>query len=297
MTELKKGNIFSVSQMVIGSLYTIFTVLGLKGLPSTVSFFWVNVFAAAFFLVIVLARGKARELINKKALYYVLGVVIFIMIFLYGLQFYALTKTIPANASIVCLFEIVPSFIFFQILKKEHFKKRHILGVIFAISGALIVLLPKAGNVNAGDLIILVSLMFAPLGNWCQQQARKLISSESILFLRHLIAIPFLFLITIFLKTPISDYNIYPSLGWLLLNAVVIFGISKILWVEAIHRITVTRVLSVNALAPIFTMIFAFFILNQFPTTNQLLSLPFLVCAVFLLTNLKFKKEVVENSI
>jgi drug/metabolite transporter (DMT)-like permease len=283
--------------MVVGSLYTIFTALGLKGLPSTVSFFWVNVFAAVFFLVIVLVRGKMHELTNRKALYYIFGVVIFIMVFLYGLQFYALTKTIPANASIVCLFEIVPSFIFFQMMRKEHFRRRHILGVLFAITGALIVLVPRAGNVNTGDLIILVSLLFAPLGNWCQQQARKLISSESILFLRHLIALPFLFLITLFLKTPISDYNIYPAIGWLLLNAIVIFGISKILWVESIHRITVTRVLSVNALAPIFTMIFAWMIMNQLPTHSQLLSLPFLICAVLLLTNFSFRKEIAENNI
>ena len=291
MTEGQKGNTYIVIEMIIWSLFPIVSLLGLKGIASIVSLFWVNLFAALFFFLMVVFRGKLFELKNKKAWFYTLGVVFFINIIFYGLFFFALAKTTPANAAIVGLFEIIPSYLFFQIIRKEQFKKSHLLGIFFALVGTLIVLLPKAGKINTGDIIILVAVFFPPIGNWCQQQSRKLISSESALFLRHLISIPFLYLLAIIFSTPVGNYNISSIIGWLLLNGIVIFGLSKILWVESIHRMSVTRALAVNSLNPAFTVLFAWFLLHQVPTYVQLLSLPFLIASILVLTNFKFNRK------
>ncbi|MCC6323422.1 DMT family transporter [Candidatus Nomurabacteria bacterium] len=297
MTEAQKGNIFIISGMILWSLFPIISLLGLKGIASIVALFWVNVFAMIFFFIIVIFRGRLWQLKNKKVWYYTFGSVISIHIFYYGLFFYALQKTTPANAAIVAMFEIVPSYIFFQVFHKEHFSKKHILGVILAVIGILIVLLPKAGKINPGDFIILIAVFFCPFGNWCTQQTRKIVSTESTIFLRHLVALPFLFVFATIFQTPVIGYDITPVIWWLLLNGIVIFGISKIFWIEGIHRMTVTRALAINSINPIFTVLFAWLLLHQAPTYTQLLALPFLIVAILILTNFKFKKEVLVDKV
>lgn len=297
MTEGRKGNIFIIGEMVLWSLFPIISILGLKGIPSLVSLFWVNVFALGFFFLIILFRGKLFELRNKKVWLYTLGTVLFINIIFYGLFFYALGKTTPANASIVALFEIVPTYIFFHILKKEHFDKKHLLGIFLAIIGVLIILLPQANGINVGDFIILIAVFAPPFGNWCQQKARAIVSSETALFLRHFISIPFLFLLTLSFGTPIHNYEIGGVFWWLLLNGILIFGISKIFWLEAIHRMSVTRALAINGLNPVFTVFFAWIILSQTPTSVQFIAIPFLFVSILILTNFKFKKHNDEKTL
>lgn len=295
ITDSQKGNIYIISEMIIWSLFPIISLLGLSGLASLVSLFWVNIFSTIFFLIIVIFRGNFSDFWDRKVWLYSLGAVVFIDVILYGLFFFALGKTTPANASIVGLFEIVPSYLFFQILKKEKFKKKYVYGLILALIGVLIILFPKAGGVNLGDFIILFACFFPPLGNWYQQQARKMASTESVLLLRHLIALPFLYILTIIFKTPIGNYDISHVFWWLVLNGVLIFGLSKILWVEAIHRMTVTRALAINSLNPVLTVVFAWLLLNQAPTYVQLISLPFLIVSILLLTNFKFKRDSVSE--
>ena len=295
MTESQKGNIFIVVEMIIWSLFPVVSLLGFKGMPSTVSLFWVNLFSTIFFLVVMIFKNKWHELRNKYLWYYILGVVIFVCVIFYSLFFYALTMTVPTNAAIVVLFEIVTSYIFFQIVKKESLDSRHIFGIVLAIIGTLIVLLPNFNGIHTGDLIIIFATFFTPFGNWCQQQARKIASTETTLFLRHLLTIPFLFIIIHFLGFSLKVESIKSVIGWLLLNGIFIFGFSKILWVEAIHRMSVTKALAINSLNPIFTMLFSWFLLSQLPTMVQFISLPFLIIAIFILTDFNFNKSTLSN--
>ncbi len=291
MSEAKKGNMFIIAEMVLWSLFPIVSILGFKGLDIIISFFWVNLFATLFFLILMMAKGRWAELKNKMVWLYTLATVVFICIIFYGAYFYALGSTLPANASIVALFEVVPTYIFFQIIKKESFMPKHLVGIVLGAIGALIVLLPKAGGVHTGDWIILCATFFPPIGNYYQQKARKLASTETILFLRHALTLPFLFVISLFLGSHLSFEATYPVLGWLLLNGIVIFGISKIFWVESIHRMSVTKAIAISGLNPIFTVLFAWIIIHQAPTYTQLLSLPFLILSIMILTNFKFKKS------
>jgi drug/metabolite transporter (DMT)-like permease len=67
-------------------------------------------------------------------------------------------------------------------------------------------------------------------------------------------------------------------------NGIFIFGLSKILWVEAIHRIPITKTISLACIQPLLTMIFAYFFLRQSATVVQLLSLVPMAVGMLLLT-------------
>jgi drug/metabolite transporter (DMT)-like permease len=288
MTEGQKGNAYIIFEGLIWSLFPIVTILGLKGVPSIVGLFWATLFSAVFFLAIIIVRGKWQELKNLQVWKYSFGVAIFIGVIFYGLFFYGLTKTVSANGAIVALFEVATSYILFQVIHKEFISRKQILGIIFATFGALLIFIPKFGHFYGGDIFILLATFFAPFGNWYQQKARNIASSETIMLIRNIITIPFLLILTILIGT--SPFVRLPgnTIWWLLLNGILIFGLSKLLWVEGIHRMTVTKALAINSLSPFFTIIFAWILIGDSPTPAQLLSLPLLVIGIFLLTNVNF---------
>ncbi len=83
---------------------------------------------------------------------------------------------------------------------------------------------------------------------------------------------------------------------FLLANGVLIFGVSKILWLEGISRISVTKALALGSLAPLFTLFIAWIVLKQAPTAWQIASLaPFFLGVLLLTNNLKFRHKYAAN--
>lgn len=289
MTESQKGNTFILFSAIIWSLFPIVTILGIKGVSSMVALFWSTAFSVVFFLGMIIFRKRWHEIKNLQVWKYAFGIAIFNGVIYYGLYFYALTKTLPANAAIVALFEVVTSYIFFQVIHKEYISRKHIWGIIFATLGAILIFLPKIGHFYIGDLFIIIATFLTPLGNGYAQKARKLVSSETVMFIRNLIALPFLFVLVIIFRTsPIFNLQ-GNSLWWLLLNGLIILGLSKIFWTEGIHRISVTKALALGTICPFFTIIFTWIIIGQAPTLAQLISLPLLIFGILLLTDVKIK--------
>lgn len=55
----------------------------------------------------------------------------------------------------------------------------------------------------------------------------------------------------------------------LLLLGVVFFGVHKILWIEGINRIAITKANAIHAIAPIFTLLWVFLWWDESPTLYQ----------------------------
>ena len=271
-------------------MFPIVTILGLKGISSVTGLFWATLISAIFFLVIVIVKNKWKELGNLQVWKYSIGSAIFIGVIFYSLFFYGLSKTVSANGAIVALFEVATSYVFFQIIQKEFIPKKHIIGIILATLGALLIFIPKFGHFYSGDIFILLATFFPPLGNWFQQKARDIASGETILFMRHIITLPFLFIFALLVGSSPLIRLPGNTFWWLVLNGVFIFGFSMILWVEGIHRMTVTKALAIHSTYPFFTIIFAWLLIGDKITLAQFFSLPLLIIGVFLLTNVPFKR-------
>ena len=70
-----------------------------------------------------------------------------------------------------------------------------------------------------------------------------------------------------------------------------IYVLSKMLWIEALHRIGITKLSAMIALMPLFTLLFAYPVLHEAPSARQLLgTLPVLLGA-FLITRPSTYKE------
>ncbi|MDE2312493.1 MAG: DMT family transporter [Patescibacteria group bacterium] len=285
LTETQKGDLFVFSEAVLWAFFPVVTALTLKFLPPFASLAYSSLFAAVFFAAAMLVRGKFSELRRRGIWTYVFLSVFFIGWLFYGLFFVGLKFTTAGNAGIISLMELFFSYLWFVVWKKEEFLRAHTAGAVLMLAGAVIILFPKRGlSFHGGDLIILAATACAPLGNYYQQKLRRRISSETMMFLRSLLTFPVFFGALFIFRLNPSGAALRGALWLLLLNGTLLLGLSKIFWLEAIHRITVTKANALASVGPFFTLIFAYMILGERPEIWQWLSLVPIATGTWLLT-------------
>lgn len=285
LSEERKGEQYTFYSALLWGMFPVFVVLSYSTVPSLVSLGWSTILAACFFGGLVFYKQRASELKNIALWKNSLAVAFFIGVLFYGLYFIGLETTTPGNAAIITLFEILTSFVFFRVLRGEKLATYHIAGAVLVSIGALIVLGRGFSGIHVGDFVILFATLFTPAGNYFQQRARQIASAESLMFLRSLLSVPPIFLLAYILGQETSWENVVSSWHFLLITGVLMLGFSKVFWIEAIHRISVTKALALSSVAPFFTLLFAWIILNQTPAPWQLFSLVPFVFGVLLLTD------------
>jgi len=285
LSETAKGDSAIFGEAVIWAFFPIITILSYAALSPISSLAWSSVFLVLCFGLIIIVRGKTKEIFIPEVWKYIPLITLFITLFYYGLYFTGLKYTTAGDAGIIALMELFFSYLLFNVWMKEHFSARHTFGAVLMILGAVIILFPKNGlSFHGGDWFVLAAAACAPAGNFYQQKLRKIISSETIVFLRSLAAVPIFFLIAILLKVNAPFAAVQKSFWFLAANGILILGLSKYMWMEGIYRISVTKANALSTVAPLFTLILAYFILHQSPTVWQLTALVPLGAGLMLLT-------------
>lgn len=115
MTEVRRGELFSITGTLLWSLFPVITILSFNHLSPFVSLAFGTLLAAVFFSLVLTLRRKWPEVRNSEALKdmiigaSIIGVVFYILFF-FGLKF-----TSAGNASIIAKTEIFFSFLFFHV--------------------------------------------------------------------------------------------------------------------------------------------------------------------------------------
>lgn len=272
LTQERKGELFIFFEAVLWGLFPVITILSLNSLSPLVSLGWSTLFAALFFAVVLSVKKKWHEIKNVPALKNILWATFFIGITYYLLSFFGLRYTSAGNASIISLTEVFFSYLFFQVWRKDSMPVWHVIGAILVIAGALIVLYPNVTQFRLGDILILGAALVAPFGNFFQQKARKIVDAATIMFVRSLISTFIIFILAYLFKADPFHFNLKGALLFLVINGVLLLGLSKILWIEGIHRISVTKSNALSGISPLIALLSAWVFLHNLPTIWQLLS-------------------------
>jgi len=283
MTEKQRGEAIISLEILLWSLFPVLTVLTYAHVPSLIALAWCSLFAGLFFGVIVVARRRWADFYNPIFWKYISGVIAATGVLYYALYFIGLEHTSPGNAAIIALSEVLAAYLLFNVYRGEEFSREHVIGSLLMVLGAIIVVGQGWQGVNLGDVLILSASFIAPIGNLFQRELRKIASSESILFVRSIAASVVIFLLAALLGKEASSDQVMRALPFLLVNGIVLLGLSKFLWVEAIHRLPVTKCNALNSAAPFLTLLFAWLLLGQAPDAWQLGALVPLFIGVLLL--------------
>ncbi len=286
-TRKSSGELLILASATLWGIFPIITVLSYNGLSPLISLSFSSLLAGFFFAGVVTVKKNWHEVVNRAAFKNIFFATLFIGILYYLFIFIGLQFTSPGNVSIVSMTEVFFSFLFFHVLRKEHLPRTQIIGASLMIAGAIVILAPNMHSFQIGDLLILAAAAVAPFGNFFVQRARRQVSSETIMMIRSFLSAGVIFMISLLIKTPMSVAAVQESFWFVLINGLLLLGLSKIFWIEGIHRIAVPTANALGSIVPLVTLFAAWIILHQSPTLWQMLSLIPICAGVYFISRKK----------
>ncbi|MDD5041335.1 MAG: DMT family transporter [Candidatus Peribacteraceae bacterium] len=282
----RQGEVNVLLSTLLSSALPVVIILSFTNLPPLFSAGMSTLFAGGFFACLLTLKREWPFLLRCTAWRDILLATFFIGIAGYGCYFLGLKYTTAGNAAILSTTEVFFSFLILGLLlRHEPLLPRTVAGAVCMVCGALLILLPKGtGAWQWGNLLILLSAALAPFGNRYAQRARKVVSTNVIMFCRSIISGGCLLLLALtFEQTPTHE-AVFASLAFLLANGFLLLGLSVSLWVEAIHLIPITKAVAMVSILPLCTLLVAWLVLHETPSVLQIASLLPIAAGMFLLT-------------
>lgn len=283
MTKEREGEVLMIGLAILESWFPILSIVSMSYVGALHTYTYSLVIALVFFLVLMYKKNTFKELKNKNA-YKDLLLTSFWITSLFLLVFIGMQYTTAGNMAVIVFLQLLFSFVYFNIIGNEKIDTPHLIGAIIMGIGALIILIPDNLIFNKGDLYILAAAAIAPFANFYQKRARKHCSSVTILGFRTVVGLPFIALLTYYLEPTVTYEQLISALPYLLFIGIVIYVISKIMWIEALHRISITKVSAMLGLVPAMTLVFAYLYLQEVPEVRQMLGVIPILIGGYILT-------------
>lgn len=262
ITKQRRGELFILSASFLWSWFPILIILGYSALTPLWSMGIILFISMIFFIIIISMRSLWHELTIKAAwgdLFYT-SIAINLN---FCLIFIALKYTTAGNQVVILYMQIFFSFLYFNIIGSDKISAMHLIGAIMMCFGALLILVPSTTSINIGDLLVLIAAAIFPIANHFQQRARKLVHSETILLVRNIIGVPVIVLMAVIFEPSLQWQSLTDVWYWLLISGILLFGLSKIFWIEALSSISITKATALTSLDPLFTLYLAWLILDE----------------------------------
>jgi len=283
MTKEREGELLMVGLALLESWFPILSIVSMSYIGALHTYTYSLLIALVFFIAIMYKRDRFKELKNKEA-YKDLLLTSFWITLLFTLVFIGMQYTTAGNMAVIIFLQLLFSYLYFNVFGKEKMDSIHLIGALIMGTGALIILIPDELVFNKGDLLILIAAAIAPIANLYQKRARTFCSSETILGFRTLVGLPFIAVMAWYFEPATTYEGLMASLPYLLFIGILIYVVSKIMWIESLHRISITKVSAMMGLVPMMTLFFAYFYLNEIPELRQVFGIIPVLLGGYLLT-------------
>ncbi|HQR74292.1 MAG TPA: DMT family transporter [Sulfurovum sp.] len=269
MTKEREGELLMLGLSMLESWFPILSIVAMSYVGALHTYMYSLMVALVFFLAIMYQRKRFGELKNKAA-YKDLLLTTFWITLIFTLIFVGMRYTTAGNMAVIVFLQVLFSYLYFNVLGHEKMEKMHLAGAVIMTLGALIILIPEDFALNKGDLLILASAAMAPIVNLYQKRAREHCSAETILGFRTLVGLPFVALMAYLFEPAVNLEAFISALPYIFLIATGVYVVSKIMWIEALNRIAITKLSAMLALLPVMTLFFAYLYLDEVPQIRQL---------------------------
>ena len=283
MTKAREGELLMVGLSVLESWFPILSIVAMSYVGALHTYMYSLIIAFFFYMGIMYKRDRFKELKNKAA-YKDLLLTTFWITFIFILIFIGMRYTTAGNMAVIVFLQVLFSYLYFNLFGKEKIDTIHLVGVIIMSIGALVILFPEDLVFNKGDWLILISAAAAPIVNLYQKRAREYCSAETILGFRTVVGFPFVALLAYFLEPAVTYENFILALPYIFLIATGIYVAAKIMWIEALNRLAITKLSAMLALMPVFTLIFAYVYLDEVPELRQMMGIIPVLVGGYLIT-------------
>ena len=283
MTREREGELLMVTLSILESWFPILSIVAMSYVGALHTYMYSLIIAFFFYMAIMYKRDRFKELKNRDA-YKDLLLTTFWITTIFILIFIGMRYTTAGNMAVIVFLQVLFSYLYFNVWGKEKMDNIHLIGAIIMTIGALIILIPDDMQFNKGDWLILLASAMAPIVNLYQKRAREYCSAETILGFRTVVGFPFVALLAYILEPAVSYDDFMSALPYMFLIATGIYVAAKIMWIEALNRITITKLSAMLALLPIFTLFFAYLYLDEVPEVRQIMGIIPVLVGGYLIT-------------
>ncbi|CAA6799151.1 MAG: EamA family transporter [uncultured Sulfurovum sp.] len=294
MTKEREGELLMIGLTVLEAWFPILSIVAMSYVGALHTYMYSLMIALVFYVAIMYKRKRFVELKNKAA-YKDLLLTTFLITTIFTLVFIGMRYTTAGNMAVIVFLQVLFSYLYFNVLGKEKMHKTHLVGAFVMGVGALIILIPENFILNKGDWLILISTALAPILNLYQKRARQYCSAETILGFRTIVGLPFVALLAYLFEPAVTLDNFMLALPYIFIIATAVFVASKIMWIEALNRISITKLSAMLAVLPVMTLFFAYLYLDEVPTTAQMIGIVPVIIGGYLITKpiKEAKKDVI----
>lgn len=280
----KQENIGVAFALLGAAMWGAFPVLvnkGTQNIPPIMFAAITTILAACGTFIYALLKGKLYELKNKKSYTSLIMVTFCIVIIPYTLLFIGSSKTSGINSSLLLLSEIIFT-LFFTPLMGEKTTIKKLLGAIGVFIGASLILYNGKFNLNLGDLLVILSTITYPIGNFYAKRAFNYVSPATILFVRFLLGGLFILALSLLTEPRLNGFE--PILiHWklILFTGLIILGIGKIVWYEGLKRLDISKAISLAMTFPLFSLIILISVFKETLSLFQWLGILIIAIGVY----------------
>ena len=295
MTREREGELLMLGLTILESWFPILSIVAMSYVGAMHTYMYSLVIAFFFYMALMYKRDRFKELKNKAA-YKDLLLTTFWITFIFTLVFIGLQYTTAGNMAVIIFLQVLFSYLYFNVFGKEKMETVHLIGAVIMGVGALVILFPADFSFNKGDWLILISAAAAPIVNLYQKRAREYCSAETILGFRTVVGFPFVALMAYIMEPSVSYDSFMSALPYMFLIATLIYVVSKIMWIEALNRIAITKLSAMLALLPVFTLFFAYLYLDEVPEVRQMMGIVPVLLGGYLITKPVERKHIRNTS-
>lgn len=275
------GVIYAILAALLWGLFPVLVNHGVQTIPP-LTFAALSVLIAALgAFIYALLQGKLKEFKNKNSYFPLLMITVCIVIIPYTLFFIGAKMTSGVNTSMLLLAEIIFTLIVTPLIGEKNTSYK-ILGAGGVFLGALFIMYNGTFSLNFGDILIILSTVTYPIGNFYAKKALNLVSPTMILLVRSLFGGLFLLGLALIFEKEITISNVLVN-HWVLIlfNGLVLLGLSKIIWYECLKRLDISKAISITMTYPLFSLITLIIFFGEKISTYQWIGIIIMMVGVY----------------
>jgi drug/metabolite transporter (DMT)-like permease len=255
VTRENKGVILALISAALWGVFPVMVNRGSRSIPPLIFAAISTLLAAAGSFIYAALKRKLPELRKKEAYASLLMITLCIVIIPYTLFFIGSSMTSGINTSLLLLSEIIFTLIFTPLIGEKTTIEK-LAGAAGVFIGALMILYNGTFHLNIGDIMVIASTATYPIGNFYAKKALNRVSPSIILFVRFFLGGLFMLSVALLAERQ-SDMAAVISDDWpiLLFTGLVLLGVGKIIWYEALNRLDISKAISLGMTFPLFSII------------------------------------------
>ncbi len=276
-----KGVILALTSAALWGIFPVMVNRGSHEIPP-LTFAAISTLLAAIGSFFYTAfKGNLHELKKKEAYASLLMITLCIVVIPYVLLFVGSSKTSGINTSMLLLSEIIFTLIFTPLIGEKTSAEK-LIGASGVFVGALLIMYNGKLQLNIGDIMVILSTVTYPVGNFYAKKALNKVSPSTILFVRFSLGGLFIFPLAMKAEMPSNTLEIVFS-NWhmLFVTGLILLGAGKIVWYEALSRLDISKAISLSMTFPLFSLIILVGIFKEDISRYQWIGITIMMLGVF----------------